>query len=46
MGCPDLISKVRYVDFQKKSHKVEVQIAMRYKRIENLSDHLQINFHK
>ena len=25
---------------------VEVQIAMRYKRIENLSDHLQSNFHK
>ena len=41
MGCPDLIAKVRYVDFQKKSHKVEVQIAMRYKRMDNLSDHLQ-----
>ena len=25
---------------------VEVQIAMRYKRIENLSDPLQSNFHK
>ena len=25
---------------------VEVQIAMLYKRIENLSDHLQSNFHK
>ena len=46
MWCPDLIEKVRYVDFQKRSHKVEVQIAMRYKGIENLSDHLQNNFHK
>ena len=46
VGCPDLIAKVRYVDFQKRSHTVEVQIAMRYKRIENLSDHLQSNFHK
>ena len=46
VGCTDLIAKVRYVDFQKKSHKVEVQIAMRYKRIEHLSDHLQSNFHK
>ncbi len=25
---------------------IEVQIAMLYKRIENLSDHLQSNFHK
>jgi len=25
---------------------VELQIAMFYKRIENLSDHLQSNFHK
>ena len=41
-----IIAKVRYVDFQKRSHTVEVQIAMRYKRIENLSDHLQSNFHK
>jgi len=32
--------------FSKRSHTVEVQIAMRYKRIENLSDHLQSNFHK
>ena len=31
---------------QKRSHTVEVQIAMGYKRIENLSDHLQSNFHK
>ena len=31
---------------KKRSHTVEVQIAMRFKRIENLSDHLQINFHK
>ena len=46
MGCPDLIAKVRYVDFQKRSHIVEEQIAIRYKRIENLSDHLQSNFHK
>ena len=44
--CPDLIEKVRYVDFQKRSHTVEVQIAMRYKRIENLSVHLQSNFPK
>ena len=44
MRYPDLIAKVRYLDFQKRSHKVEVQIAMRYKRIENLSDHLQSNF--
>ena len=44
--CPDLIEKVRYVDFQKRSNTVEVQIAMRYKRIENLSDHLKSNFHK
>tara|TARA_Y100001968_G_scaffold14984_1_gene12078 strand:- start:43 stop:204 length:162 start_codon:yes stop_codon:yes gene_type:complete len=36
VGCPDLIAKVRYVDYQKRSHTVEVQIAMRYKRIENL----------
>ena len=41
-----IIEKVRYVDFQKRSQTVEVQIAMRYKRIENLSDHLQSNFHK
>ena len=41
-----IIAKVRYLDFQKKSHTVEVQIAMRYKRIEHFSDHLQINFHK
>ena len=41
-----IIAKVRYVDFQKRSHTVEVQIAMRYKRIEHFSDHLQINFHK
>ena len=41
MGCPDLIAKVRYVDFQKTSHTFEVQIAMRYKRMDNLSDHLQ-----
>ena len=46
VGCPDLIEKVRYVVLQKRSNTVEVQIAMRYKRIENLSDHLQINFHK
>ena len=39
-----IIAKVRYVDFLKISHTVEVQIAMRYKRIENLSDHLQNNF--
>ena len=26
--------------------KVEVKIAMRYKRIEHFSDHLQSNFHK
>ena len=39
-----IIAKVRYLDFQKRSHTVEVQIAMRYKRIENLSDHLQSNF--
>ena len=39
-----IIAKVRYLDFQKRSHKVEVQIAIRYKRIENLSDHLQSNF--
>ena len=44
--CPDLIAKVWYVDCQKRSHTVEVQIAMRYKRIEHLSDHLQRNFHK
>ena len=24
-GCPDLIAKVRYVDFQKRSHTVEVE---------------------
>ena len=41
-----LFAKVRYVDFQKRSHTVEVQIAMRYKRIENLSDQPQSNFHK
>ena len=46
VGRPDLIAKVRYVDFQKRSHTVEVQIAMRYKRIENLRDQLQSNFHK
>ena len=44
VGFPDLIAKVRYVDFQKRSHTVEVQIAIRYKRIEHLSDHLQNNF--
>ena len=32
--------------FSKKSDTVEVQIAMRYKRIDHFSDHLQINFHK
>ena len=26
-----IIAKVRYVDFQKRSHTVEVQIAMGYK---------------
>ena len=41
VGSPDLIAKVRYVDFQKRSHTFEVQIAMRYKRMDNLSDHLQ-----
>ena len=41
-----IIAKGRYIDLQKRSHTVEVQIAMRYKRIENLSDHLQSNFHK
>ena len=41
-----IIEKVRYLDFQKRSHIVEVQIAMRYKRIEHFSDHLQINSHK
>ena len=41
-----IIAKVRYVDFQKRSHIVEVQIAMRYKRIEHFSDHLKSNFHK
>ena len=38
LGCQDLIAKVRYVDFQKRSHTFEVQIAMSYKRIDNLSD--------
>ena len=32
------------LDYQKSSHSVEVQIAIRYKRIEHLSDHLQNNF--
>mgnify|MGYP005672478335 FL=1 len=41
-----IIAKVRYLDFQNGSHIVEVQIAMRYKRIEHFSDHLQSNFHK
>jgi len=41
-----IIAKVTYVDFQEISHTVEVQIAMRYKRIENLCDHLQSNFHQ
>ena len=41
-----MFAKVSYVDFQKSSHIVEAQIAMRYKRIENLSDHLKSNFHK
>ena len=41
-----IIAKVRYLDFQKRSHTVEAQIAIRYKRIENLSDHLQSNLHK
>ncbi len=41
-----IIAKVQYVDFQKRSHTVEVQNAMRYKRIENLNDYLQSNFHK
>ena len=41
-----IIAKDRYVDFQERSHTVEVQITMRYKRIENLSDPLQSNFHK
>ena len=41
-----IIAKVRYVDLQKRSQTVEVQIAMRYKRIEHFSDHLQSNFHK
>ena len=41
------IKKFKYRKIcQKKSHTVEVQIAMGYKRIENLSDHLQSNFHK
>ena len=41
-----IIAKVQYEDFQKRSHKVEVQNAMRYKRIDNLNDYLQSNFHK
>ena len=41
-----IIAKVRYLDFQKRSHTVEVQIAMRYKIIEHFSDHLQSNFYK
>ena len=41
-----IIAKVRYLDFQKRSHTVEVQISMRYKRIEHVSDHLQSNFYK
>ena len=41
-----IISKVRYLDFFKRSHTFEVQIAMRYKRIEHFSDHPQSNFHK
>ena len=40
-----IIAKVRYLDL-KRSHTVEVQIAMRYKIIEHFSDHLQSNFHK
>jgi len=32
------------LDYQKRSHTVEVQIAMGYKRIENLSAHLQSHF--
>ncbi len=38
VGCQDLIAKVRYVDFQKRSHTFEVQIPKFYKRIDNLSD--------
>ena len=41
-----IIAKVRYLDFQKRSNTVEVQIAMRYKRIGHFSDNLQSNFHK
>ena len=41
-----IIAKFRDINFQKRSHTVEVQIAMRYKRIENSSDHLQSNFQK
>ena len=41
-----IIAKVRYLDFQKRSQTVEVQIAMRYKRIEHFSNHLQSNFQK
>ena len=40
-----IIAKVRYLDFQKRSHTVEVQIAMRYKITEHFNDHLQSNFH-
>jgi len=41
-----IIAKVRSVDFQKRSHSVELQIAMRYKIIEILSDQPQSNFYK
>ena len=41
-----IIAKVRYLDFQKRSQTVEVQISMRYKIIEHFSDHQQSNFHK
>ena len=41
-----IIAKVRYLDFQKRSQTIELQIAGRYKRIEHFSDHLQSNFHK
>ncbi len=41
-----IIAKVQYVDFQKRSQTVEVQNGMRYKRIQNLNDYLQSNFHK
>ena len=41
-----IIAKVRYLDFQKRSHTVEMQITLRYRRIEHFSDHLQRNFDK